>query len=117
MLIRKIIVCLIASIAWVSSAYAGTEDWKGTFMVQAVDGHLYKFTHTASQVHFLFFTAGSCLYLGQGTRLNDLKIPQDMELCVNQSIDEFRSEIQKFGFIVDETIEAGPTYSQTTPNE
>ena len=86
-------------------------------MVQAADGHLYKVTHTASQVRFLFFTMRGCLFLGQGSSLNDLKIPQDMKLCVDQSIDVFRNEIQKFGFIVEETIQAGLTYSEAVPNE
>lgn len=94
------------------SAFAGNEDWTGVFKVRVGPLQLQEVTHSPNHVHFLFFTAGQCINLGQGTRINDFIFKQATSLCVNQNVETFTHEVEKLGIIVDKKITLGNTYTQ-----
>ncbi|MCR9192737.1 MAG: hypothetical protein NXI01_08800 [Gammaproteobacteria bacterium] len=118
MLGKKISISCIAALTWVAShAYAGSEDWNGTFKIRGLDGNEYSVQHTPSFVHFLFFTMKQCLHLGQGASINGLKIPEDIDLCTAFDVDTFAKEVEKLGIIVNESVEKGPSYAAQEPSD
>jgi len=111
MLVRKIVLCIAISLTWIASiAYAGSEDWNGTFSIRTSNGQEYTIQHKPTQVQFLFFTIGQCLHLHEGSSINGLKMPEDINLCTASNVDDFAKEVEKLGIILSESIEQGPTY-------
>ncbi len=94
-----------------SAAYAGPEDWTGTFTITRTDGNQYVVKHTPTYARFLFFTMGECLHLRKGSSINEVTTVEDVNLCRVANIDDFTKEVAKLGTIIDQVIEAGPSYS------
>ncbi|PJD91381.1 MAG: hypothetical protein CK424_07100 [Legionella sp.] len=111
MSVKKIVLALAASSIWLTSAYAGSEDWKGVFVVRGSDGNEYTIRHTPSNVRFLFMSAGQCMHLSKGSSINGLVMPENIDLCTNLNVDDFTKEMQKLGVIINESIEMGQTYT------
>jgi len=118
MLGKKTSISCIAALTWFAGhVYAGSEDWRGTFNIRGLDGNTYSVQHTPASVHFLFFTMKQCLHLGKGASINELKIPEDIDLCTAFDVDTFAKEVEKLGIIVNESVEKGPSYAAQESND
>lgn len=101
---------LIAALGLSSVAFAGTEDWNGVFTVQDSNGGLQTVSHTPTRVKFIFFSAGGCIHLGKGSKINGIEFKDDINLCTISDIQTFTNEVQKIGVIVNKTVTPGSTY-------
>lgn len=110
---RKIFISIALTASIANSAYAGPEDWEGTFYLKAVDQKEYAIRHTSTSVRFMFFNVGQCLFLGKGSSINGLVMPEDVNLCTKQNLDDFAKELGKFSTILSSSIKLGPTYSKS----
>lgn len=108
--LNKTILSMILSLSLVASAFAGSEDWSGTFTIQAHNGSVQSIEHSPNGVSFLFFRVGSCLFLSKGSRVNGLVMKEDINLCRDMDVEQFTVEVQKLGSILSKTITLGPTY-------
>jgi hypothetical protein len=109
-MLKKLFVAMALGVVLVTNAFAGSEDWNGTFTVQDADGEMRAVVHTPTSVQFLFFSAGRCLRLGKGVKINGMTIPEDVVLCTNATVEKFVDEVQKLGVITNKKVTLGPTY-------
>ncbi len=107
----KIMIAVILSVFLATSAFAGTEDWQGSYSIELPDGNTTTIIHTPTFVQFTFMRAGKCINLSKGSNMNGLILKQDVELCVASNIDEFTNEAEKVGTIIDKNIIPGSTYT------
>ena len=107
----RIIASAILGFLLVTTAFAGIEDWKGSFTIQTPDGSKTTVIHTPTYVNFTFIRAGQCINLSKGSNMNGIIPKQDVKLCVASNIDDFTYEVQSLGMILDKTITPGPTYT------
>lgn len=102
---------LVLGFALVANAFAGSEDWNGTFTVQDSSGELRAVSHTPTSIQFLFFSVGKCLHLGQGAKINGMVIPEEVTLCTDSNVETFIEQVKKLGFITNKTVTLGPSYT------
>ena len=110
MLIKKAVISMVLGFALVASAFAGSEDWNGTFTFQDSTGEARAVAHTPTGIQFLFFSVGKCLRLGKGAKINGMIIPEDVTLCTNSNVEAFIGQVQRLGFITNKTVTLGPSY-------
>lgn len=94
-----------------SYAFAGTEDWNGQYSLD-FGGQVTSATHTPTKVQFLFFSAGKCISLTKGTKLNGVEIKDNVNLCTTQNIPTFTQELKKLGVLKSQKTVPGPTYQE-----
>lgn len=112
MKIQKILLfSALLTIMSCSSAFAGTEDWDGQYNLD-FGGQDTPVTHTATKVQFLFFSAGKCISLSKGTKLNGVEIKENVSLCTTQNIPTFTQELKKLGPLKSQKTVPGPTYHE-----
>lgn len=110
MIIKKIVISTLLGLSLITSAFAGTEDWKGVYNIKFSSGQTQTLTHTSTSVQFLFMTSGKCMHLAKGSKVNGIEIKETVDLCTQTKVDVFTREVQKLGNIVSKTITLGPTY-------
>lgn len=111
MFIKKIIIIASFSLLIATNAFAGKEDWTGSFSVNLGTGSPGEIIHTPKEVSFLFMHAGKCLHLGKGSKINGIEIKENTDLCTDSNVATFSNEVAKLGPIVKQSITLGPTYS------
>jgi len=110
MLIKKTTISLVLGFALAASAFAGSEDWNGTFTFQDSTGVARAVAHTPTGIQFLFFSVVKCLHLGKGAKISGVLIPEDVTLCTNSNVETFISQVQKLGLITNKTVTLGASY-------
>lgn len=110
MLVKKTVISMLLGFALVTGAFAGSEDWNGTFTFQDSNGEARAVAHTPTGIQFLFFNVGKCLHLGKGAKINGMVIPEDITLCTNANVESFIEQVQKLGKITNKTVTLGSTY-------
>ena len=111
MFIKKTFVAIALGLVLAVNAFAGTEDWNGTFIFQDSTGESRAVAHTPTGIQFLFFSVQKCLHLGQGAKINGMVIPEDVLLCTDLNVEEFIEQVNKLGFITNKTVTLGPSYN------
>lgn len=110
MILKKIRPTLAIIMVFASSySFAGTEDWNGKFKIN-FGSQTVEASHTPQKIQFLFFSAGKCMNLKKGTRINGVEIKEDVSLCTENSIPKFSQELQKLGAILSQDVKRGSTY-------
>ena len=107
----KMFFVLVLGLFYVTSSFAGSEDWNGVFNVKMSATEKADVTHTPTGVKFLFFSAGKCLKLNKGMIINGIEIKEDVALCVSDNVGKFTAEVQKLGSVLNKKITLGPTYT------
>ncbi|MFJ1267124.1 hypothetical protein ACD661_00975 [Legionella lytica] len=110
MSVKKWALSLALGFATLSSAFAGTEDWQGTFTVQDSQGEQRQVIHTPQRVQFMFFSVSKCMHFRKGSKINGVEFTQDVDLCTSFDIPGFMLEVQKLGTIVNKEVVVGSTY-------
>lgn len=110
MLIKKAVISMMLGLTLATSAFAGSEDWKGTVTFQDSTGQARAVDHTPTSIQFLFFNVGKCLHLGKGAKINGMIVPEDVTLCTNSTVETFINEVGKLGLITNKTVTLGPSY-------
>ena len=98
MLIKKIAI-LVLGLSLATSAFAGPEDWNGTFTFQDSTGEEHSVVHAPNYIQFMFFRVGSCLRMSKGSKMNGMIIPENVEFCTRTNVETFTNEVQKLGLI------------------
>lgn len=111
-MIKKISVGLLVSFISVTNVFAEKNDWDGTFHVRNALDKVETIKHTSDKVSYQFISAGKCIKIDKGVKLNGVLFENDFNICVNQNVNEFENEVQKIGVIVDKVINLGPTYKE-----
>lgn len=106
----KQILALVLGFLFATTTFAGIEDWKGTYTVNASATESRTIIHTPTNVQFLFISAGKCIHLAKGSKMNGVEIKEDVNLCVSSSVETFTAEVQKLGSILNKSIIVGSTY-------
>jgi hypothetical protein len=110
MLLKNLALIIVLGFSGITSAFAGVEDWTGVFTVQDPTGGLQNVNHTPNRVRFMFFSAGTCIKLAKGSRVNGIEFKEDISLCSGSDIQTFTNEVQKIGVILNKEVTVGPTY-------
>lgn len=101
-------------ITLMTNVFAGSEDWNGQYKIKFSGGQVEQVTHEPNRVRFMFisgfFSTGPCIKLSKGTRLNNIVIKENVELCSNANVEIFTREVAKLGQITSKKITLGPTY-------
>lgn len=112
MRLKKSLLTLLILMGLASGAsFAGKEDWNGLYKLRFGD-QVIDASHTSTKVQFLFFSAGKCVNLQKGSKINGVEIKDDVRLCTDNNITQFSQELQKLGAIVSQDVKPGPTYQE-----
>lgn len=108
---KKIAFSIVLGLSLVTGAFAGSEDWNGSFSFKDNNGETHSVVHAPNYIQFMFFRVGSCLRLSKGASMNGFVIPENVELCTKTNVETFTNEVQKLGFITNKAVKLGPTYT------
>lgn len=110
MSLRKMATAVLLGCLWMTTAFAGVEDWDGIFFVRYASGDTLIVTHTPTLVRFLSYMTGHCLYSPDGMTINGVKVKETFRFCTDYDIPTFLNEVQKLGTIENKAIAVGSTY-------
>lgn len=110
MSLRKIIIAFLFGLSFITSAFAGKEDWTGIFTINDGSRSSKEVRHSPTSVSYSFFNCKD-IHLGKGCTINGVEIKEDVNLRVDSDVETFTAEVSKLGVILNQSIKLGPTYS------
>ncbi|MGE3920003.1 MAG: hypothetical protein AB7F64_03500 [Gammaproteobacteria bacterium] len=118
---KKCLILCICFFSFITAAFAGVEDWQGTFIVKPNNKKfLLNVTHTPENIQLTVtnqnnnssttISSGKCIIVGNGSNIGGINVTTNIKLCVSMNVDNFTTELKKLGYVDYKSVELGPTY-------